>query len=138
MAQLWEVGLLLHPHTQPLLLFPESLAPCHTSILLGRFSFLPPPLLSVRLQFAVYAFQFVEGVSICTGAELDYVPREGVGESRVLCVTHLLCLQVYVGSFKTGQWGEMATLPGTGFSLARHREVFPWLGVQDVTEFNSV
>jgi hypothetical protein len=41
---------------------------------------------------------------------------------------HLFVLQIHSSSFKTGWWEEMVL----------HREAFHGLGVQDVSEFNSV
>jgi hypothetical protein len=62
----------------------------------------------------------------------------------VVCVAHLLYLQVYAGSFETSQQGEMECcfsqsrhFLGTGFSAAVPREAFHRVGVQDVTEFDS-
>jgi hypothetical protein len=63
-------------------------------------------------------FSFVQGGrgSVCPGAALLYVPREWVGESHLVFVAHLLGLQIYKGSFETGQQGEMAF----NFSQGRH------------------
>jgi hypothetical protein len=62
-------------------------------------------------------FSFVyQGCSICPEAVLDYVPRGWVGVSYVVCVAHLLCLQIYAGSFEIGWEGEMACC----FSQGRH------------------
>jgi hypothetical protein len=47
---------------------------------------------------------------------LAYVPEEWAGESHVVHVAHLLGLQVYKGSFETGQQGEMVC----HFSQDRH------------------
>jgi hypothetical protein len=67
------------------------------------------PTISVRLQFAVYAFQSCwEAVFNLTRAMLDYVPQVWVVELRVMHVVHLLGLQVYTDSFETVQQGEMA------------------------------
>jgi hypothetical protein len=113
-----------HPHSQPLLFCPGCLlkvfSPCPTPILQGRFVFHPTPAVSVRLQFAVYTFQFSsEGLQSAQG--LHWIRFPGwVGELRVAHVAHPLGLQVNVGSFETGQWGEMRTtfleaaLTGTG------------------------
>jgi hypothetical protein len=65
-------GLLLsHPCSQPLLLFlpsfTESLSPCPTSILCGRFRVHPSSTVCVRLQFTVYAFQLFEGIQSSLG-----------------------------------------------------------------------
>jgi hypothetical protein len=40
--------------------------------------------------------------SICPGAVLDYIPRQWVRELHVVCVAHLLGLQVYTGRFEIG------------------------------------
>jgi hypothetical protein len=75
---LWEVGLLPHPCFQPLLLdlhyFTESLAPCPTPVLQGRFSIPPPPLLVLDYSLLFMLFSFVVCVwSVIPGAVLDYV-----------------------------------------------------------------
>jgi hypothetical protein len=106
--------------------------------------FHPTPAVGVRLHFAVYAFQFCWGCSICPGAVLDYVPGDWVGESCVVPVAHLLGLQVYVAALKpaAGRNGMLLfsrqTLSGPGSGLALGcREAFHRLGVQDITEFDS-
>jgi hypothetical protein len=74
-ALLWEVGLLPHSCSQPFYfsylysLRVQLLAPS----LLSRAdsAFHPIPIVGVRLQFAVYAFLFCLGGSICLGAALD-------------------------------------------------------------------
>jgi hypothetical protein len=45
---------------------------------------------------------------ICLEVALDYVPRECLEKSRVVCSTLLLGLQVYADSLEIGQQGEMA------------------------------
>jgi hypothetical protein len=81
---------------------------------------------SARLQFSVYAFQFlcVGGDSICPGVALDYVLGGWVGESCVLHVTHLFLLQVYPSSFGTNWQREMVC----HFSqCGRALGGFPWV-----------
>jgi hypothetical protein len=58
----------------------------------------------------------VGGDSVCPGAALDYVSRGWVGESCVVCVAHLLGLQVYIGSIAISWQGEMVC----HFSQGRH------------------
>jgi hypothetical protein len=41
---------------------------------------------------------------------LDYVLGGWVGELCMVCVVHLLILQVYPSSFGTGQWGRNGVL----------------------------
>jgi hypothetical protein len=57
----------------------------------------------------------------------------------VVCVAHLLGLQVYVGSFETSQQGEMVCcfLKRHFLGLVGLREAFHGLRVQDITELNS-
>jgi hypothetical protein len=43
-------------------------------------------------------------------------PGKNSKRLHVVCVTHLLGLQIYIGSFETGQQGEMAG----GFSQDKH------------------
>jgi hypothetical protein len=107
---LWEVHLSSHP--------PLSLC-CFSHLCSLRVQFLDPTLFSgtgsvfhpnpavgVRLQFAVYAFQFCWwGVSVCPWAVLDYVSGWWVGEFHVVCVVPL---QIHATSFGTGWQGEMA------------------------------
>jgi hypothetical protein len=53
------------------LLLAPSLSP-------GQFPDSPPaPTISVRLQFAVFVFNFCLGVSVCPGDALAYVSRGG-------------------------------------------------------------
>jgi hypothetical protein len=59
-------------------------------------------------------------------------------------VAYLLGLQIYAGSFETGQQGEMVCcfsqgrhLLGLGSALW-HKQAFHWLGVQDIAAFNSI
>jgi hypothetical protein len=105
MAPLWEVDLLPHPCFQPLWIFLPSFTEIwlHALALLSRGQVqhsTPPPLFML--------FSFVGWVQSSPGSELDYIPGEWVGELWVVYVAHLLGLQVYKGSFKTGQQGEMA------------------------------
>jgi hypothetical protein len=51
-------------------------------------------------------FSFLRS-SICPGAALDYVPQRWVGELCLFHIVQLLILQVYAGSFETGQQIEM-------------------------------
>jgi hypothetical protein len=72
---------------------------------------IPHHIVSVRLQFAVYAAQFCWGRdSICPESVLDYVPRGWVGELgvvHVVCDAHLFILQILASSFGICWWGEM-------------------------------
>jgi hypothetical protein len=85
----------------------------------------PTSTVSVKLQFAVYAFQFCcESLPRgCTG-----LCSWGVG--RELCMVpdaHLFFLQIHTSSFEANWQGVMAW----------HREAFHMLGVHDVTDFDS-
>jgi hypothetical protein len=91
MSLLWEVGLLLHPHSQPLLLFLVhwefgSLPHPHS---LGQVQHSTPPLLLVLDYNCCFWFSVLfGGCSISTGTVLDYVPRECVG----LCMWCMLLM----------------------------------------------
>jgi hypothetical protein len=95
----------------------------------------PTSAVGVRLQFAVYVFQFCWlGGLVCPGAALDYFPGVWVGESHVVFDAHLFVLQFHTCSFGAGWWGEKALL---FFSAVWHSEAFHGLGVQDVADFDS-
>jgi hypothetical protein len=81
----WEVGLSPDSHSQCLLIYhcfftefsAENLAPCPTSTFQGRFSFPPPPSLSVldySSLFIFFSFAGMRGFSL-HGTALDYVSR---------------------------------------------------------------
>jgi hypothetical protein len=61
-----------------------------------------------------YNFLFMLFIFIVQGfnlpSVLDYVPEvgEGIGESCVVHIAHLLGLKVYAGNFESGQGREMA------------------------------
>jgi hypothetical protein len=81
--------------------------------------FYPIPTVGGRLQNTVYAFLFclgVGGIQSVQGLSWIMFPGGWVGESLVMCGSHLLGLQIYVSSFETGLWGEMACC----FSQDRH------------------
>jgi hypothetical protein len=59
-------------------------------------------------------FSFLEVGFILPRASLDYVPREWVEESLVVCDDHLFILQIHRSSFETS-WQEEMVL---------HREAF--------------
>jgi hypothetical protein len=98
---LWEVNLSLHSHFQPL--FSESSAPCSTPVLRSDSAFHPTPTVGGRILFTVDVSVLYGEVSICPGAAVNYVPRGWVGELCVVYVAHLFSLQIYTGSFETGQ-----------------------------------
>jgi hypothetical protein len=68
----------------------------------------PHPLSVVDYNSLCMFLSFVVcvGSSICPGAALEYVPTGWMGESCVVCSTHLLGLQTYIGSFEICWWGE--------------------------------
>jgi hypothetical protein len=109
MASIWEVGLLPHPHSQPLLLFPihwEFSSFSH-SILRGRFSIpLSPPLSVLDYDSLLMLSSFLGsgGFNLSKGCtRLCFSGGEGV---LVAHVVHLLGLQIYTGSVEYGQRGE--------------------------------
>jgi hypothetical protein len=99
--------LLPHPHSQPLLLYPcsftESLALSPTPVLWGRFSVLPPPPLFVLDYSSLFMlFSFVgEWFSLPRGST-GLCSRGWVGESHMLCNTHLFVLQIHASGFENG------------------------------------
>jgi hypothetical protein len=93
----------------------------------------PNSTVSVRLQFAVYVFQFCWGSSVYSGAVLNYVPGGWVRELHVVCVAHLFVLQFHTSSFGASLWVEMAVF----LSALQCRENFLVLGVLDVAKFDS-
>jgi hypothetical protein len=60
---------------------------------------------------------FREGSSVCPRAALDDVPRGWVGESHVVCVAHLLGLQLYSSNFGANWWVEIACCFSQGRNL---------------------
>jgi hypothetical protein len=64
-APLWEVGLLSHPCSQPLLLFSplfsECLAPCPTPVFWGRFSVPPHPHCQCYITICCLCFSVLLG-----------------------------------------------------------------------------
>jgi hypothetical protein len=68
-----------------------------------------PHLLSVLDHNSLFLlFIFVQaGCSVFPWSVLDYVSGVWVGRLHVLCIAHVLSLQVYAGSFETSQQGEM-------------------------------
>jgi hypothetical protein len=105
MALLWGVGLSPHPHSQPLLLF----LPLFIVWLFAPFPFSgaglvfhPTPTVGVRLQFAIYAFQFCWGRGFQSAQALCWI-MFWWGWVKVVHVANLLCLQVYPGSFEASR-----------------------------------
>jgi hypothetical protein len=135
MPQLWKVGLSPHPQSQ--LLFPESLASFPTPFSGVGSMFHLTHTVGGRLRFTRYVSQFCSGRgSICPWAVLVYVPRVGVvEESCVVCVAHLLGLQIYTSSFETGRQGEIVChfSQGKHWDWVQHSGVwvgFPWITAQ--------
>jgi hypothetical protein len=114
------------PCSQPLLLFPcftETLPPCPSSVLLGRFSVpFPPPLLVLDYSslFTFFSCLVVWG-SVCSGAVLDYFPMGWVEESHMVCDAQLFVLQIHISSFGAGWQGEMVQ----HFSLWHREDLGP-------------
>jgi hypothetical protein len=81
----------------------ESLAPCSTPVLWGRFS-VPPSLPLVVLDYSLLFmfFNFAEWGSVCPGAVLDYFPVGWVGELHVVPDAHLFILLIHTSSFRAG------------------------------------
>jgi hypothetical protein len=137
---LWEVGLLPHPCSQPLLLFfylfTENSA-------LRVYLLASPPFPRADSAFhlphpqslfdysSLFVVQFCWGGSVCPGAVLVYVTGGGQG-SPAQCVV-LTCSFCQLTSRQVGsrqQWrGEMLS---TFLSAAWRKEAFHRLGVQDV------
>jgi hypothetical protein len=149
MAQLWEVSLLPHPCSQPLLLFlpsfTESLAPCPTPVHQGQVQCSTPPLmLMLDYNLLFMLFSFFGGRSNlprrCAG-----LCSLGVGRG-VMCgafcshaVSADLCRQLW--NWLVGKNGVLLfsrqTLPVIGFGAAGHKKAFHRLGVQDIAKFDS-
>jgi hypothetical protein len=104
-ALLCKVGLLAHHRSQPLCLSQSLLGASSSSEKLACFPgqiqhSTPTSAVSVRLQFAVYVFQFCwEEDSVCPGTLLNNVPKWWIGESCVWCDAHLFILQIHTSSF---------------------------------------
>jgi hypothetical protein len=115
----------------------ESLTPCPTPILHGRFSVLPPPLLLVlKYSLLLMFFSFAGGI-IQSAQGLCWIIFSGEMDRFVTCGTWLLpvCSAVSYKQLWSCLAGRKASF--FFFSAAWHREVFHGLGVQDVTEFDS-
>jgi hypothetical protein len=93
-----------HPTLGGWLFAPRPALSAYTSPYLCSLRSVQCSLLSVVGYNSLFVFEFCSvGISICPGSVLGDIPRRWVGELCVVHGAHLLGLQIYTGSFETGE-----------------------------------